>query len=101
MTRNSSWKMKTTINDTGDESAEGGNDEPPIISAQVRKLADYNGVIPPTMQSRTRQQAQETGESLVTGTNAEDCDIKTQRKLKNENKKQRQHKKKLEAQLLK
>jgi hypothetical protein len=88
-------------NDTGDESAEGGNDEPPIISAQVRKLADYNGVIPPTMQSRTRQQAQETGESLVTGTNAEDCDINIQRKLKNENKKQRQHKKKLEAQLLK
>ncbi len=88
-------------NDTGDEPTDGGNEEPPIISAKVRKLADYNGVIPPTMQSRTRQQAQETGESLVTGTNAEDCDIKTQRKLKNENKKQRQHKKKLEAQLLK
>jgi hypothetical protein len=104
-------------NDTGDEPTDGGDEEPPIISAKVRKLADYNGVIPPIMQSRTRQQAQETGESLVTGTNSEDCDItgeslvtgtnsedcdiKIQRKLKNDTKKQRKHEKELEAKLLK
>jgi hypothetical protein len=87
--------------DTGDETVEDGNDEPPIISAQVRKLADHNGVIPPVMQSRTRQQAQETGESLVTGTNTENCDVKTQHRLKKDTKKQQTHKKELESQLLK
>jgi hypothetical protein len=39
-------------------------DTTPVVPATLKKLADYNGVLPPIIGSRTRQQAQNTGESL-------------------------------------
>jgi hypothetical protein len=50
------------VSRSGDNAADNQDDAP----GQLKKLADYNGTIPPTIGSRTRRQAQETGESLLT-----------------------------------
>jgi hypothetical protein len=51
-----------------------------VIPTKLKKLADYNGTLPPTIGSRTRQQAQQTGESLITV----DTTTKKQRKARND-----------------
>jgi hypothetical protein len=76
----------------GDEITENNDEETPILPTKLKNLTDHTGILPPVIRSQTRQQAQETGESLVTGTNTEDCDttkndIINQRKLKNDTKK--------------
>jgi hypothetical protein len=69
------------------------NDDTPIVPVALKKLTDWNGDTPPTIQSRTRQDAQDNGESLLTGANTEKWTTVT--------KKQRRLKKELESQLRK
>jgi hypothetical protein len=40
------------------------------VPTSLKKLSDDTGVLPPIIQSRTRQQAKETDESLMTGADA-------------------------------
>jgi hypothetical protein len=40
-------------------------DETPIVPTKLKNLTDNTGALPPVIRSRTRQQAQETGESLA------------------------------------
>jgi hypothetical protein len=55
----------------------------------LKKLTDWTGAIPPTIQSRMRQEAQDNGESLLAGANTEEWTTvtmvtKKQQKLKKE-----------------
>ena len=53
----------------GNEEQEQAEAEAPIATpASLKKLADTAGVLPPILESRTRQQAQNNSETLVTGT---------------------------------
>jgi hypothetical protein len=58
-----------------------------IVPTALKKLTDHTGALPPTIGSRTRQQANDTGKSLYTTVTV----TKKQRKLRKE----------LDAQLLK
>jgi hypothetical protein len=61
------------------------------VPTSLKKLSDDTGTLPPIIQSRTRQQAKETGESLMTGAEA----------IKTVTKKQRKFRKQLQVRLLK
>jgi hypothetical protein len=63
------------------------------VPTKLKKLTDGTGALPPIIQSRTRQQAKETGESLVMGAGAETSITVT--------KKQRKFRKELQIPLLK
>jgi hypothetical protein len=63
---------------------------------KLKNLTDHTGALPPVIQSRTRQQAQETGESLVTGENTEEW-----KTVKTVTKKQRNFRNELNIQLVK
>jgi hypothetical protein len=78
------------------EISENNDDETPIVPIKLKNLTDHIGTLPPVIRSWTRQQPQETGESLITGANTEDCET-----FKTDTKKQRKLKKELQAQLLK
>jgi hypothetical protein len=54
------------------------------IPTSLEKLSYYNEELPPIIQSRTRQQAKETGESLLTGAEASKAVTKKQRKFSKE-----------------
>jgi hypothetical protein len=61
------------------------------VPTSLKKLSDDTGSLPPIIQSRTRKQAKETGESLMTGAEA----------IKTVTKKQRKFRKELQIRLLK
>jgi hypothetical protein len=61
------------------------------VPTRLKKLTDDTGALPPIIQSRTWQQAKETGESLMTGAEA----------IKTVTKKQRKFRKELQIRLLK
>jgi hypothetical protein len=61
------------------------------VPTSLKKLSDDTGALPPIIQSRTRKQARETGESLMTGAEA----------IKTVTKKQRKYRKELHIRLLK
>jgi hypothetical protein len=61
------------------------------VPTSIKKLSDDTRALPPIIQSRTRQQARETGESLMTGAEA----------IKTVTKKQRKFRKELQIRLLK
>jgi hypothetical protein len=63
------------------------------VPTKLKTITDGTGVLPPIIQSRTRQQAMETGESLVMGAGAETSITVT--------KKQRKFRKELQIRLLK
>ncbi len=80
-------------NDGNEEQEQAEAEEPTIISASLKKLADTDGELPPILNSRTRQQAQNNSETLVTGTTAEEWKqvqplTKKNRKLERELQKQ-------------
>jgi hypothetical protein len=76
--------------DIPEESEECDDNEESVIIPALKKLTDTAGALPPVMQSRTRQEANETGENLfIEVTN------------KSITKKQRKFRKKLAMQLLK
>jgi hypothetical protein len=54
------------------------------IPTSLKNLSDYTGELPPIIQSRTWQQARETGESLMTGAEAIKTVTKKQRKFRKE-----------------
>jgi hypothetical protein len=54
------------------------------VPTRLKKLTDDTGTLPPIIQSRTWQKAKETGESLVTGSEAIKTVTKTQRKFRKE-----------------
>jgi hypothetical protein len=62
----------------------------PVIPATLKKLADYNGVLPTIIGSRTRQQAQNTGESSLFATDEPEwiTPSKKQRRIQRELQKQ-------------
>jgi hypothetical protein len=61
------------------------------VPTSLKKLSDDTGALPPIIRSMTRQQAKETGESLMTGAEA----------IKSVTKKQRKFRKELKIRLLK
>jgi hypothetical protein len=85
-----------TNNDGNEEQEQAEAEEPTIISASLKKLADTDGELPPILNSRTRQQAQNNSETLVTGTTEEEG--KTAQPL---SKKKRKLERELQKQMLK
>jgi hypothetical protein len=89
-------------NETADPANEDENDteeenETPVVPTKLKKLTDHTGALPPIAESRTRQQAQAAGESLVTEiTEKEEGDT-----VKPVSKKQRKLQRQLQQQLLK
>jgi hypothetical protein len=77
----------------GEEEEEEADAEAPVISSSLKKLTDTLGALPPILESRTRQQAQTNGETLVVRTNEQEWKTvptvsKKQRKLVQDLKKQ-------------
>jgi hypothetical protein len=70
--------------------------EAPSLPRHLKQITDHNGILPPTLQSRTRQQAQETGESLLMGADTEKWTV-----VDTMTKKQRKFRKQLQIRLLK
>jgi hypothetical protein len=83
-------------NDGNEEQEQAEAEEPITIPASLKKLADTAGALPPILESRTRQQAQNNSETLVTGT-VED-EWKTAQPL---SKKKRKLERELQKQMLK
>jgi hypothetical protein len=83
-------------NDGNEEQEEAEAEEPINVPASLKKLADTAGALPPTLESRTRQQAQNNSETLVTGTVEEEW--KTAQPL---SKKKRKLERELQKQMLK
>jgi hypothetical protein len=54
------------------------------VPARLKKLTDDTGAFPPIIQSRTPQQAKETGEILMTGAESIKTVTKKQRKFRKE-----------------
>jgi hypothetical protein len=85
---------ETSENDDAEETSENETDDPDPVEAEaggtlrvpmaLRKLTDWSGAMPPTIQSRTRQNAHDNGESLLAEINTEEWTTvtKKQRKLK-------------------
>jgi hypothetical protein len=77
-------------NEFEDDAADTSEDDVIAVPTQLKKLTDATGALPPILESRTRQQAQDTGESFAI--------VKT---VTNVTKKQRKFRKELELRLLK
>jgi hypothetical protein len=54
------------------------------VPTSLEKLSNDTGALPPIIQSRTRKQSRETGESLLTGAEAIKTVTKKQRKFRKE-----------------
>jgi hypothetical protein len=67
-----------------------------VVPTTLKNLMSHTGALPPVIQSRKRQQAQETGEILVTGENTEE-----RKTVNTVTKKHRKSRKELQIQLLK
>jgi hypothetical protein len=76
------YDVSDNVTDNG--SIEDNTTETPIVSPVLRNLRDDTGTLPPVIQSRTRQQAQETGESLAIGATVGTVVTKKQRKFRKE-----------------
>ena len=74
----------TVTEDATDEPPD--NVPPPTIPSHLNNLTDDTGILPPTIQSRTRQQAQQNGESLLNESDEwetiQKTDTKRQRRFK-------------------
>ena len=71
-------------NNSDDEEEEEEEDEIPVIPGPLKKLVDTLGELPTIIGSRTRQQAMNNSETLVTGTVEKKLISKKNRKLKRE-----------------
>jgi hypothetical protein len=80
-----------------DDQDDDGDDNDVVITPALKKLTDYTGTLPPVIESRTRQQANESGEQLLVGVDAQ----KSDGFVTTINRKQRRMRKKLETQFLK
>ncbi len=86
---------EATENDDDEDGENDGTEEEvateadmPTLSAPLRKLANTRGELPPILESRTRQTAQDNDETLVTRTTAAHPLSKKKRKLEKELQKQ-------------
>ncbi len=77
--------------ENGIDNNNGNNTETPTITASLKKLTDWNGQLPPIIESRTRQQTPNTGATLATETTTDLTTFKPvtkkERKLRRELKK--------------